>query len=347
MLTANILTYTTRTTNTTATIGKLTLLLLYARRAITYYSSYYRSLIMRIATPFFILGVFSSSYTHITDASAACEYSYGATLETWTGIEGDYISNLTTATDNLSTPPHSSVRLGSILEAPSKIDDNYGQRIKGWLVAPETGFYTFWIASDDEGQLYLSSDDDPANKDLIANVPGGGGTDSRQWDKYPAQQSAQISLIAGSAYYMEALMKAGTRDDNLDLAWSYASQAQQVIPAVHMRMENPYGATLETWMNIGGKHISNLTTATNNLSTPPDSSVRLGSILEAPTSIDNEGQLYLSSDGNPANKVLIANVPRDGATNPRQWDKYPAQQQSTEISLIAGSAYYMEALMKE
>eukprot|EP00985_Skeletonema_marinoi_P010875 scaffold5106_cov78-Skeletonema_marinoi.AAC.2 len=214
----------------------------YARQVITYYSSYYRSLIMRIyatATPFFILGVFSTSYTHVTDASAGCEYTYGATLETWTGIDGFYISDLMTATNNLITPPDSSVRLESILEAPTNIGDNYGQRIKGWLVAPENGHYTFWIASDDEGQLYLSPDDDPANKVLIANVVPPDWTYSREWDKLSTQQSAQISLTAGSAYYMEALMKEKWGGDNLALAWSYGSQVQQVIPADHMRICEP------------------------------------------------------------------------------------------------------------
>jgi len=173
---------------------------------------------------------------------AGCEYIYGATLETWTGIGGNYISNLMTATNNLSTPPNSSVRLGSILEGPTNNADNYGQRIKGWLVAPETGLYTFWIASDDEGQLYLSPDEDPANKVQIANVPG--WSSSREWTKFPAdQQSAQISLIAGRAYYMEALMKEGSGGDNLALAWAYGTQAQQVIPAEHMRMEQPQTAS--------------------------------------------------------------------------------------------------------
>jgi hypothetical protein len=173
---------------------------------------------------------------------AGCEYIYGATLETWTGIGGTAISNLMTATNNLSTPPNSSVRLGSILESPTNQADNYGQRIKGWLVAPETGLYTFWIASDDEGQLYLSTDDNPANKVQIANVPG--WSNSREWAKFPDnQQSAQISLVAGRAYYLEALMKEGGGGDNLALAWAYGTQAQQVIPADQMRMEQPQTAT--------------------------------------------------------------------------------------------------------
>jgi hypothetical protein len=54
--------------------------------------------------------------------------------------------------------------------------------------------------------------------------------------------------------------------------------------------------------------------------------------------------LWLSTDGNPVNKRLIASV--WGWTNVRQWNKYTTQQ-SASINLIAGQQYYIEALYKE
>ena len=33
--------------------------------------------------------------------------------------------------------------------------EEYGQRLHGYVVPPLTGLYTFWIASDDSGALYL------------------------------------------------------------------------------------------------------------------------------------------------------------------------------------------------
>jgi hypothetical protein len=43
-----------------------------------------------------------------------------------------------------------------------------GARIAGYFYPPTTGDYTFFISSDDNGSLYLSTDDSPANKKLIA-----------------------------------------------------------------------------------------------------------------------------------------------------------------------------------
>ena len=51
--------------------------------------------------------------------------------------------------------------------------------------------------------------DNPANKVRIASVPD--WTDSRQWNKFPTQKSAAITLTAGQRYYVEALQKEGGR----------------------------------------------------------------------------------------------------------------------------------------
>jgi hypothetical protein len=73
--------------------------------------------------------------------------------------------------------------------------------------------YTFWVSGDDETQLYLSTDEDPGSKQMIASVPG--WTNSREWTKYPEQKSKPQSLAKGKIYYIEALMKEGTGGDNV------------------------------------------------------------------------------------------------------------------------------------
>ena len=92
--------------------------------------------------------------------------------------------------------------------------------------------YTFWIASDDQGQLWLSSNNSPTTKQQIANVPL--WTTSRQWDKFPEQRSVQISLNAGTLYYIEALQKEGSGGDNLAVAWQGPSLGQQVIAGQYL-----------------------------------------------------------------------------------------------------------------
>ena len=77
---------------------------------------------------------------------------------------------------------------------------------------PVTCDWNFYIASDDGSKLYLSSNDDPANKDLVASVNG--HTGSKQWKKMTSQKGT-VSLVKGELYYLEAIHKEGGGGDNL------------------------------------------------------------------------------------------------------------------------------------
>ncbi len=137
--------------------------------------------------------------------------------EVWTNINGSAVTDFT---GNAAYPntPTSATQISS-LEAPANFADNYGQRLRGWLHAPVTGQYRFWIAGDDESQLRLSTTDTSANSTLIASVPLGQFTGSREWTKFPSQTSALITLTAGQRYYIEVLHKDGSGPDNLAVGW--------------------------------------------------------------------------------------------------------------------------------
>jgi len=122
-------------------------------------------------------------------------------LEIWKNIVGPTTSELRLYTNNLSNEPNEKKRLWSLLEAPSNIGDNYGSRMKGWLMPPVTGNYTFWIASDDWSELWLSADDDPANLELACYAFN--WVASRDWNVYDDQKSPPISLVAGQTYYYQ------------------------------------------------------------------------------------------------------------------------------------------------
>ncbi len=77
----------------------------------------------------------------------------------------------------------------------------------------------FWIASDDNGQLWLSSDDTPGNLRLIAEVPG--WTNPREWGKFSQQKSAPVFLEKGKYYFIMALAKEGSGGDNLAVGWQH------------------------------------------------------------------------------------------------------------------------------
>jgi hypothetical protein len=123
--------------------------------------------------------------------------------------------------------------------ANNAYSDNYGAQMIGYFYPPTTGDYIFWLCSDDGGNLYLSNDEDPANKKLIAQEAG--WTNPRIWDgigggstieaknsstftgtAWPTKDTvnggAKITLTKGNAYYIEALVKEGGGGDNLAVA---------------------------------------------------------------------------------------------------------------------------------
>ena len=153
----------------------------------------------------------------------------GILRQVYKGITGTTIDNLI---NHSSYPknPTSETLVKNYFEAPINIDDNYGQRMHGYILAPLTGDYTFWIASDDNSQLLLSSDENQGNVVKIAEVPD--WTNSREWNKYPTQRSAAIFLEAGKLYYISALMKEGIGGDNLAVRWRLPDNTmEEPIPA--------------------------------------------------------------------------------------------------------------------
>jgi hypothetical protein len=139
-------------------------------------------------------------------------------------------------------------------EGPVDWADNYGSRARGFLYPPADGDYTFWISGDDFEELYLSTDDDPANAALIAEVPG--WTSHLEWDKYPEQMSAPITLVGGQKYYIESIMKEAGGGDSMTVAWagpeigdtltiiegaflSPVIRADDPLPVIYAKAQNP------------------------------------------------------------------------------------------------------------
>ena len=130
------------------------------------------------------------------------QQSNGVLREVYLGISGGTIAGLLSSPNYPGSPSLETIQ--SIFEAPTDVADNYGQRMRALLLPPVTGNYTFWIASDDNSALYLSSNEDPATRTQIATVNA--WTSSREWTKEPNQQSAtNIFLTAGRRYFIEAL----------------------------------------------------------------------------------------------------------------------------------------------
>jgi uncharacterized protein (DUF1800 family) len=134
--------------------------------------------------------------------------------EVWTGVPGTNIADVpinspATLTNTIST-----------LEGVTDYGDNYGERVRGYLTAPATGNYDFWIAASDSAELWISNDSEPVNKVKRCFVSPTNSTASRQWNVQANQKSGWLSLVAGQKYYIEVLHKAGVgAGDNWAVGW--------------------------------------------------------------------------------------------------------------------------------
>ena len=126
--------------------------------------------------------------------------------------------------------------------------ENYFGQIRGIFTPAKTGDYVFWVASDDHGELYLSTDANPANKKKIAEEPswsdprywktdggansgtrGEAGALSNRSDQYGSTEwagGAKISLTAGKQYYLEVLYKEGGGGDHGAATFALASDGE-------------------------------------------------------------------------------------------------------------------------
>jgi len=110
-------------------------------------------------------------------------------------------------------------------EGPVNDADYYGARIHGYIHPPQTGDYTFWVAADDQAELWLSTTDKADNKVRIVQLDR--WTRSRDWDSYPEQKSKPIRLEAGQRYYIEALHYEANSLDCLAVGWDLPDGTQE------------------------------------------------------------------------------------------------------------------------
>lgn len=153
-----------------------------------------------------------------------------ALRETFTNISGIYVSDLTNSSKFPDHPDIVDYLTQVDYPHPSDPIYNSGVRISGWITPPADGDYDFYISSDNQSVLYLSTNDDPANKLAIATEPEWNNYrdfasyDRRYADQYdyffpwlkdaPVNRSSNTvgprSLSASQHYYFEVLKKKGS-----------------------------------------------------------------------------------------------------------------------------------------
>jgi len=177
----------------------------------------------------------------------------GATREVWVGIGNNanvdnfkrdqlgWANSTTPAAFDAPLMAPSGVENTVGLQAPTNERDGYGQRLRGFIEAPESGDYTFYIAGRHQCEFWLSSvPGSRAPGDLVRVLRQTTTSILRpaDWTWHvdrsltDQQASAPVSLQEGELYYFEALHRHWGQEDHLAVGWTRPSQAAGTIEVV-------------------------------------------------------------------------------------------------------------------
>jgi hypothetical protein len=141
--------------------------------------------------------------------------------EVFRNIPGNAIADLT---EN-SQFPNASAEVDRVSSIESTdLGDFYGERLSGFLSPPADGAFIFFLSADDNAELYLSTDEAPQNKVLLArepiwNAPRYWVGTARRDPVSPENRSIPVTLRAGNRYYIEVLHKEGIGNGHVEVAW--------------------------------------------------------------------------------------------------------------------------------
>lgn len=190
---------------------------------------------MKNFVPALVVFIFSATNIH----AQTCIGTGSINFQRWNNINGSAVFNLTSNANYPNSPSSTGAR--TLFEMPVNLGNNLGIRMNGYICPPTTGSYIFWIASDASAELWLSTTSSATNKVRIAYNTN--ATNSREWNKYTIQKSVVINLIAGQQYYVEALMKEATGNDNIAVGWAKPGQSpsapSEVIPGSSLMAQLP------------------------------------------------------------------------------------------------------------
>lgn len=230
----------------------------------------FTAFLLSIAGPVFPPQVLGQTTTFSTDATV------GIKREFFPNIPGTSIASLTS---HPSFPGNPSVvevaqhengqpsdfrfpasASGYPASAPGPLDfgNTFGQRFSGYLLAPVSGDYIFWVGGDTSTELFLSTGTNPANKVKIAWTSSSntinGSTKLPVWlsNNTTSGRSTNnnfifngglpgvVRLSAGKLYYIEALQKENVSIDAIAVGWTKpgdtvnASGPTEVIPCEYL-----------------------------------------------------------------------------------------------------------------
>lgn len=143
------------------------------------------------------------------------------------------------ATADLSGEPASITRIETSENVADSCDD-CAHSISGYVVIAEAGSYRFWLSSDDEGTLRLSTNGSTASADRVAWLTD--FVEPLDWTVQESQRSAAYDLDAGQTIWIEAFNRDNGGPDHLQVGWSRDDTEPATAPALiptEVLSENP------------------------------------------------------------------------------------------------------------
>jgi hypothetical protein len=156
---------------------------------------------------------------------------HGLLCEYYEKVDGHTVDDLRKAS-KFPNQPDRTVQVGNF-ELSERLGEHYGARVRGYVVPPATGLYTFVMNVDDGGEFWLSTDESPANKRRLISLTK---HTQHKWNFCMEQQSSPCELVAGRRYYLETLMLQCSSGDYLAMGWfGPVSDKIVIIDARHLR----------------------------------------------------------------------------------------------------------------
>lgn len=203
----------------------------------------------------------------VTSAVVTLTVNPGSLVYT-NGLKREFFSGATRADAEIGNTRPGIISLVSQAQLPGGYGDNYSERYSGYFIPQTSDTYVFFIASDDDSDLFLSTDSNPANKALIAQetgwsgalnwqTVGGGGTASQkrsdQWSPdggITTPYAAGFSLTAGQKYYIESVHHQGGGGDSWAITYQTITEGAPADGTASRMTAASNNIAVITWAGI-------------------------------------------------------------------------------------------------
>ncbi len=155
-------------------------------------------------------------------------------MEIYTNIPGGAIADLTGQPKfvaNLPDVVYYTNVFGIGVFAGNSLLENYGARVSGYFSPSASGYFRFFLRSDDASQLYMNinstDSENPADRTLLVHAPSANIN-----IQSAVAVSPPVQLNQGQRYYVEGLLKEGTGGDYLQVAFRQSDANGVLLGAV-------------------------------------------------------------------------------------------------------------------